>query len=204
VSGGGVLYFYRTYTATASGSTTRRERCVGCSRIFEYTIAREVAGGGHSVFMLNNAGAAASAQERARANLVRTLDEAIEPVHCPTCGIFQPKMVQVLRKRHGKHYDPNKYASERIAIPAESAWRTARAVNTKAAYVRFVEVWPTLDWQAKKQIKELRFPPHVRKFVSGLLWFGWTSLVLFAAGVGASGAFGIRFEEVLREFLAKL
>src|SRR6266851_5098381 len=66
---GGILYFYRTYTANASGSRIRRERCTGCSRIFEYRVTREVQGGGHSAFFLNNAGAAASAKMRARANL---------------------------------------------------------------------------------------------------------------------------------------
>jgi hypothetical protein len=78
-------------------------------------IWREVQGGGHSAFYLNNAGAEASAQVRARANLTRALDEAIEPVHCPRCGIYQPDMVRILRKQHGKRYEANKYASERIA-----------------------------------------------------------------------------------------
>jgi hypothetical protein len=115
---GGFLYFYRTYTATVSGSQKRRERCAGCSCVFEYVITREVQGGGHSAFHLNNTGAAESAKTRARANLNRALDEAIEPVHCPTCGIYQPAMVRVLRERHGKQFDPNRYASARIAFSA--------------------------------------------------------------------------------------
>lgn len=199
MSGGAFVYFYRTYTATASGSRTRRERCVGCSSVFEYTITREVAGGGHSAFMLNNAGAAVSAKARARANLARALDEAIEPAHCPTCGIYQPAMVGVLRERHGKQFDPNKYASARVAYSAADLWRTARAMNTKEAYANFMVVWPTLDRQAKQQIKELRYPPHVRKLVSRLLWIGWSALAVVAVGAVVGGALW----DALREFFAK-
>jgi hypothetical protein len=189
MSGGGFLYLYRTYTATVSGSTERRERCVGCSHVFEYAITRETRGGGHSGFYLNNKGAAASAETRARANLVRALDEAIEPVHCPTCGIYQPKMVQVLRERHGKQFDPNKYAAERVAIPPGAAWFTARVANTKTAYTKFMEVWPTLDWHAKQQIKELRYPPYVRKLVSNIGWMLWGALALCVIGIVLAGIF---------------
>src|SRR5258705_2251354 len=94
------LYFYRTYTATVFGSAVRHERCAGCSTVYEYEIKREASGGGHSPFWSNNIGAEVSAERRARANLVRALQEAIEPVHCPNCGMFQPNLVQLLRRRH--------------------------------------------------------------------------------------------------------
>jgi hypothetical protein len=175
----GILYFWRSYTATVSGSTTRRERCVGCSRVFEYEITREATGGGHSAFFLNNAGAAASAKMRARATLNRALNEAIEPVHCPTCGIFQPDMERVLRERRGKRYEPNKYASERIAVPVADAWRAACAANTMESYTKFMEVWPTFSWHAEERIKELKYPPHLRKLASGLYWVVWGAVVLF-------------------------
>jgi hypothetical protein len=175
------VYFWRSYTATVSGSRTRRERCVGCSCVFEYVITREVAGGGHSAFFLNNAGAAASAEMRARANLDRVLNEAIEPVHCPACGIFQPDMVRVLREQHGKRYEPNRYASERIAVPVASAWRAACAANTVEFYTRFMEVWPTYGWYAERQIKEIRYPPHLWKLVSGLFWTVWGGVLFITA-----------------------
>jgi hypothetical protein len=184
MSGRGFLYFYRTYTATASGSITRRERCVGCSRIFEYKITRSVAGGGHSAFMLNNAGAAAIARRRARANLNRALDEAIEPVHCPTCGIYQPAMVGALRERHGIQFDPNKYASERIAGRVSAAWDAACAANTIAAYSKFMEVWPTFDWHAKTRIKGLSYR---RKLVGRLGWMFWGALAFCAIGLMLAG-----------------
>ena len=187
MSGGGFFYFYRTYTATVSGSRKRRETCIGCSSSFEYQVTRVAQGGGHSGFLLNNRGASASADMRARANLVRALDEAIEPVHCPTCGIYQPDMVQALRERYGKRFDPNKYAAERIKFPAADLWRAACKMNTKEAYDRFIEVWPTLDWHAKKQIKELRYPPQVRKLVGRIGWMLWGALALGAIGIVLAG-----------------
>ena len=174
---GGILYFYRTYTATASGSVRRRERCVGCSCVFEYVITREVEGGGHAPFCLGNAGAAEDAKLRARDNLNRALSEAIEPVHCPTCGIFQPEMVEVLRQQYGKQYEPNKYASERLAIPVATAWHLAREADSVEAYTKFLEVWPTNSLNptltirsffvraARVRLKVLKYPLYLRKIV---------------------------------------
>jgi hypothetical protein len=144
----------------------RRESCVGCSSIFEYEIKGAASGGGHSSFLLNNAGAEVSAESRARANLIRALDEAIEPVHCPKCGIFQPKMVQVLRERH-------LFASERIAVPTASAWRTASSANTRESYNKFKQVWPTFSRYADERAKELRYPPYLRKLMSSFYWIAW-------------------------------
>lgn len=181
----GFLYFWRSYTVGVSGSTTRRERCVGCSCLFEYEITREAEGGGHSAFLLNNAGAAASAKKRALANLNRALAEAVEPVHCPACGIFQPDMVGVLRELRGKGYEPNKYASERIAVPAADAWHAACAANTIESYTKLMEVWPTFSWYAERRIKELKYPPHLRKLASGLFWLVWGAVVLLIAVIVA-------------------
>lgn len=192
MSGGGFLYLYRTYTATVSGSRKKREQCVGCSGVFEYVITRVAQGGGHSGFYLNNRGAAESAKTRAQANLIRALDEAIEPVSCPTCGIYQPDMVQVLRERHGKRFDPNKYAAERIKFPAASLWRAACKINTKEAYSRFIEVWPTLNSHAKKKIGELRCPPHMRKLVGRVSWVLWGALALCCIGVVLAGIIASR------------
>ena len=99
-------------------------------------ITRVAQGGGHSGFLLNERGAAKSAKTRAEANLIHALDKAIEPVSCPTCGIYQPYMEWVLRQRLGKQFDPNKYAAERIKFPAAKLWRAACEINTKEAYNR--------------------------------------------------------------------
>jgi hypothetical protein len=116
-----------------------------------------------------------SAESRARANLKRALDEAIEPVHCPACGIFQPNMVRLLRERLGRKYEPNRYASERIAVPAANAWRDACAVNTIQAYNKFIEVWPTHSWHAQERIREIRHP-LLRKVTSSIFWIMWGSV----------------------------
>jgi hypothetical protein len=133
------VYFWRSHTATVSGSTRRRERCASCSCLFEYEITRTATGGGHSPFLLTDYTARAAAQQRAHINLSRALNEAIEPVHCPVCGIFQPNMVRVLRERHGDRYEPNKYASERIAAPMANAFRAACVANTIESYTKFRE-----------------------------------------------------------------
>jgi hypothetical protein len=82
----------------------------------------------------HRAQAAANAKMRARDDLARALNEAIEPMHCPACGIFQPEMVR-LRKWYGKQYDPNKYASDRSTT-------YANAENTIEFYNQFMETWP--------------------------------------------------------------
>jgi hypothetical protein len=174
-----MFYFWRSHTVTVSGSVTRRERCVRCSCDFYYKITREVAGGGHSPFLLDKAGAVASAKKRAHSNLDSALKEAIEPVHCPACGIYQPEMVRVLREEHGQHYDPNKYASARIAAPAADAWRAACAANTVERYTKLIDVWPTLSWHAEKQIKDLRYPPRLRELT---MWAAWSTAVLVIIG----------------------
>ena len=183
-----MVYLYRTYTAKMSGSTTRRVQCVGCSRVFEYVATREVAGGGHSGFFMNNAGAAASAETRARDNLRRALNEAIDPVHCPACGIYQPDMLRILREQYGTLCEPNKYASERIAVPLADAWRAACATNTKEFYTKFMEVWPTQSWWAKDKIREIKYPPYLRVILSHYYWILWAAIIVFlicaALGVG--------------------
>jgi hypothetical protein len=173
---GGIAYFWKSYTSTVSGSTTRRVTCVGCSRVYEYPVSRTAAGGGHSPLFLTNAGAAEKARQRARANLDRALMEAIEPVHCPTCGIYQPDMVPLLRKHLGKNYEPNYYAKLRTGLSPEETWRAACKGNTIKSYTNFMQIWPTYSSFAKAKISELKYPPHFRKWVSRLAWVGWVGL----------------------------
>jgi hypothetical protein len=35
------------------------------------------------------------------------------------------------------------------------------------------------DGDAKKQINELKYPPHLRRLFSALLWAAWGGLILF-------------------------
>jgi hypothetical protein len=187
---GGIFYFSRSHTATVSGSITRRERCADCSCLFEYKIMRTATGGGHSPFFLTDATAKVAAQQRARINLSLALKEAIEPVHCPVCGKFQPDMVRVLRERHGDRYEANKYASERIAVPMQDAFRAACAANTKESYMRFKEVWPTYSEYVEYRIRALKYP-RLKKWMSRIGWLVWGAIALiFAAAIVLSAIHG--------------
>jgi hypothetical protein len=129
---------------------------------------------------------------RARDNLNRALEEAIEPVHCPSCGIYQPDMARALQERYGRRLEPNKYASERIAFPVRKAWSAACAANTIEAYTNFKDLWPTLSRQADRAIKQIKYPPHMRRLVASFGWILWGALVLFFVGMMSIEGFGIR------------
>jgi hypothetical protein len=175
-----MTYFYRTHTATLSGSVEKTERCFACSSTFCYEVRRTVAGGGHSPFGLTDAGAAAAAERRARDKLRITLEDAIEPVPCPVCGVFQPHMIAEIRRVvRSKDYDPNSFARERISEPIQTAWRRALAANNIEAYQAFAQVWPTHAHFAKAQIRELRFPV-ARKLLSYLFRVLWGAVALAA------------------------
>jgi hypothetical protein len=178
-----VFYFWRSHYASVSGSTTRRERCVNCSCIFEYDVKCHAQGGGHAPFLLGNGAASVTASQRAYANLSRALKETISPVHCPRCGIFQPNMVRALREQHGVRHDPNRFASERLAVPAATAWQTACAANTVEAYNEFINVWPTLREYAERQIRELKYPPHLQKRLENLSWLAYAAVISLVIGI---------------------
>jgi hypothetical protein len=178
MSGGGFVYFGRAYGATVSGSTVKHVRCASCSKAFAYILERAVSGRGDSHYYLNNAGAAEKARQRARANLDRALSEGVDPVHCPACGIYQPAMVQVLRKTLGKKFEPNIFAKMRLAISPQEAWRVVCEVNTSRSYTNFMMTWPTHSADAKKKINELKYPPYLRKLGAGLAWAAWGGVIL--------------------------
>lgn len=154
----GFIYFWKSHTATVSGSVKRHVTCVNCGEPFYYVAKRVAQGGGHNPLHLNPRGATEMARKRAFINLDRALDGAIEAAHCPTCGIFQPEMVAYIRKELGKEVDPNKFANERLTIPFREAWNTANISDDVDAYNHFIEVWPNATgsvWAAKQRIKIL-------------------------------------------------
>jgi hypothetical protein len=175
---GGIAYFWKSHTATVSGSTTRSVSCVGCSRAYEYSVSRTAVGGGHSPLHLTNASAAEKARQRARDNLSRALMDAIEPVHCPSCGIYQPNMEPLLRKDLGNKYEPNRYAKLRLDLSPEEAWRAACQGNTVKSYINFMEIWPTYSSFAKSKIK-IPSPSSQMGFPIGLASMGRTIPVSF-------------------------
>jgi hypothetical protein len=175
-------YIGRTYTITVSGSISRREQCGYCSTTFEYNILRNGMGNGHSPFLLNNSGAKRTAERRARTALDRALAMAVEPVHCPTCGMYQPEMVEELKRRFGVRFDPNEHATERVTIPFHAIWDKTCRANTVEAYERFVRVWPIYIDQAKLHLRELRHPVR-RRVLRVLSWTVWTALAIGFVGL---------------------
>jgi hypothetical protein len=148
-------YIGRTYTMTVSGTVSRRERCCHCSTAFEYEICRNGMGNGHSPFLLLNSGAKQTAERRARKALQRAFVGAVEPVHCPTCGMYQPEMVPELERQFGVRFDPNEYAAERVTIPFNVIWKKTHEADTVEAYERFMRVWPRHADHAKLRLREL-------------------------------------------------
>lgn len=177
---GGFLYAYRTYTASVSGDVRQRVRCVECSLEYEYILRRRAYGEGHSAYFLANERASQLAEERARANLLRALDDEIDAVFCPACGIYQPDMVNLLKKQFGSKCDPNKWASMRTTISWPVAWQAVSAADTLEMYTRFCEMWPTHSDLAADRIWELKHPVifKVRRVLAGTFWILWAVAIL--------------------------
>jgi hypothetical protein len=175
-------YIGRTYTMTVSGTVSRRERCCHCSTAFEYEICRNGMGNGHSPFLLLNSGAKQTAERRARKALQRAFVGAVEPVHCPTCGMYQPEMVPELERQFGVRFDPNEYAAERVTIPFNVIWKKTHEADTVEAYERFMRVWPRHADHAKLRLRELRHPVR-RKVLRVLSWTVWGMIAVGFAGL---------------------
>ena len=180
----GFAYFYRTYTSTVHGSIRKSVVCTCCSNRFYYDVERRGIGGGHSPFFLNDTGAKVGADTRAREDLQKALRDAIEPVSCPVCGVFQEDMVSLLKSRLGGTADPNAFARERTLVPADVVWNAARKANTIEAYERFRIIWPNYAALADERINNIKFS-GLRKLRSALFWLAWISIILFAVFVVA-------------------
>jgi hypothetical protein len=95
-------------------------------------------------------------------------------------------MVQMLRKKFGKNFDPNIFAEMRLAISPKDSWRAVCEANNIRAYTNFMMTWPTYSADAKKKINELKYPPYVRKLFYGLAWAAWGGLILLIFYIIAS------------------
>jgi hypothetical protein len=137
------LHFYRFGMGKKAGDLRR-------------LFPRVCVGVGHSPFLLLNSTAKEKAWERASHHLSHSLDKAIEPVHCPNCGIYQPAMVKVLQKKFGKKYEPNAYAKLRVGFTPEETLQTACTGNTLKSYKNFMAICPTLSPPAEQKLRELR------------------------------------------------
>lgn len=171
----GFAYLGRTYTSTVSGTRKKRERCGYCDTAFEYSLRRNGMGNGHSPFLLNNGGAQQTAERRAKIALERAFAVAVEPVHCPRCGMYQPDMVQELRGRFRVRFDPNERAAERLAVPFDQAASRAAQANTAEAYEDLMRVWPVYANEMRFLLRDLRHPVR-RKILRALWWTLWVAI----------------------------
>lgn len=154
---------------------------------FQYVVTRKGYGGGHSPFFLDSIGARSRARTGANFNLELALKNAIEPVHCPRCGLYHPEMVQELRRLYGRRIDPNRFANQRLALPLERAWQLACSANTLEIYSKLIDIWPTLTWHAKKRLWQLS---PLRKAMSVFYWGFWGVAVVTFSVMMALAIFG--------------
>jgi hypothetical protein len=94
-----MIYFGRRYTCTVNGSVWKNTQCEGCQCQYVYLMSRTGTGSGRSPYYMDNEGAQRRAQDAAVKNLQRRLDRDLDPVACPDCGLYQPAMVRLLRRR---------------------------------------------------------------------------------------------------------
>ena len=91
-----------SYSATRQGIVLREVTCEFCTAEFVYALSREATGEGTSLLFLNNQGAEQEATRAAEAELAKKLENDIDPVPCPKCGLYQSAMVDIVRSsQHG-------------------------------------------------------------------------------------------------------
>ena len=141
------------FKATVSGTTRKRVTCFSCQASYEFDITRQVNGEGVSALFLDNKGAKKRAVRNARENLDEVLKRSQDPVPCPVCGMYQPSMVEILRRKRGRRYDPNLYARQRAGTTDRAAWKKALSENTLEAYQAFIQIWPHSPLTIEAQVK---------------------------------------------------
>jgi hypothetical protein len=91
------MYFGTTYTTTVTASIARAVRCAGCGEAYLYDLRRHVRASSFSPLGLINEDARGHAQQAAHERAQDELRRGVDPVPCPSCGLFQPDMVHQLK-----------------------------------------------------------------------------------------------------------
>ena len=176
----------------------RRVRCVGCSFAFEYVATRDGWGGGHSPFIVfNNAeqlpqpksvlalASTAHLMKRSKQCLV-LLAAYISRTWCAHCANAMERTLS----QTGMQQTESPFRSW-------AAWQTARSINSKESYRKFMETWPVVDdhnrpseilsltaralnYYAKEAVAELKYPPLVRK-IGAKVWIAWGAALFVVA-----------------------
>jgi len=85
------------YTATVTGSAMKHVICSHCGCEFVCQLKRQAAGEATSWLWLNNNGASYNARASATDALNNKLQNEIDAVPCPNCGMYQENMVRKLK-----------------------------------------------------------------------------------------------------------
>jgi hypothetical protein len=101
-----MIYVWRDYKTTISGTVVRRVTCEKCACAYAYELVRAASGAGTSMYLLDNSGAEYRARTRANKKLRRALERGVEPVQCPDCGWFQADMVREAQRRKARGLMP--------------------------------------------------------------------------------------------------
>jgi hypothetical protein len=116
-------------SADRSGSAEKRVTCEFCGTRFNYKVRRAGTGAATTIDL---------ADAKAKGNLLRLLDRAVEPVPCPACGKFQTAMVHLLRRRHLAGMRGDGVAAIALGI---GFWASLALIAARTGWPAF-PVWP--------------------------------------------------------------
>jgi len=92
----------KSHSARAAGAIWRTVKCVGCGCEFLYRMQRDAKATKFDVAMMSDDEMTMATSSEAWALLAHRLHAECDAVPCPDCGIYQPDMVAMLRKRYSR------------------------------------------------------------------------------------------------------
>jgi ssDNA-binding Zn-finger/Zn-ribbon topoisomerase 1 len=89
----------QNFTATATRKRVKNVQCEKCGGTYAYECVRAAKGASSALYGIGAQGAADRAEDRAATRLLRALNDAVDPVPCPDCGLLQGAMVAEMHRR---------------------------------------------------------------------------------------------------------
>lgn len=84
--------------ATAEGTCWKFVKCIGCAQDYAYPLSAQTIGVDEDILFLDGEASRKRAQANAQRNLEQMYKNAVLPVPCPHCGLYQPDMVNLLKE----------------------------------------------------------------------------------------------------------
>jgi hypothetical protein len=94
-----LFVWWTSHTCELRGSTFRKHCCQRCRAVYGYQMTRAVRVLESNLFGVGAAKAPEKAEAKAEAELEYELAKGFDPVPCPGCGWYQPRMVHALRDK---------------------------------------------------------------------------------------------------------